>query len=121
VKAAGGEVAPLVKTERENAGKNQRSFLVYVGASWCEPCQRFHEAAAHGELDPELPAITLLEFDADNDTGRLRQAGYASTYIPLFAVPNADGRASGRFIEGGVKGQGAAREIVPRLTKLLSP
>src|SRR5678816_1176400 len=68
VKAAGGEVAPLVKTERENAGKNQRSFLVYVGASWCEPCQRFHEAAAHGELDPELPAITLLEFDADNDT-----------------------------------------------------
>src|SRR4030095_1308470 len=32
VKAAGGEVAPLVKTERENADKGQRSFLVYVGA-----------------------------------------------------------------------------------------
>src|SRR4029079_18428276 len=103
------EVAPLVKTERENAGKNQRSFLVYVGASWCEPCQRFHEAAAHGELDPELPAITLLEFDADNDTGRLRQAGYASTYIPLFAVPNADRRASGRVLRRRGKGQRAAR------------
>src|SRR5262245_24091129 len=28
--------------------------LVSVGASWCEPCQRFHRALAAGELDAGL-------------------------------------------------------------------
>lgn len=120
VHAPDGDVADLVKTQRANAERGKRAFLVYVGASWCEPCQRFHEAANKGELDQELPPVTLLEFDADKDVPRLRAAGYASTYIPLFAVPGADGRASGRFIEGGIKGAEAAKEIAPRLKNLLN-
>ncbi len=120
--ASEGEVAALVKAERASAeGANpSRRLLVYVGASWCEPCQKFHEAATRGELDAELPPMTLLEFDADKDVPRLRAAGYSSTYIPLFAVPGADGRSTGKFIEGGIKGEGAARELAPRLKKLLA-
>lgn len=118
-KATAGDVPALVKTARDRATAEQRAFLVYVGATWCEPCQRFHDAAQKGELDAELPPITFLEFDADVDTSRLRPAGYSATYIPLFAAANAEGRASGKFIEGGVKGQNAAREIVPRLKALL--
>jgi thiol-disulfide isomerase/thioredoxin len=118
-KASPGDVPTLVKNELASASQNGRSVVVYVGATWCEPCQRFHEAAERGELDAELPPMTFLEFDADVDTGRLRQAGYSSSYIPLFAVPGSDGRASGRAIEGGIKGAGAAREIAPRLKKLL--
>lgn len=117
--AGDGDVAALVKTERATAESGNRAFLVYVGASWCEPCQQFHEAASHGDLDSELPEMTLLEFDADKDVPRLRQAGYSSTYIPLFALPATDGRSSGKFIEGGIKGEGAAKELAPRLKKLL--
>lgn len=119
VHAPDGDVAELVKMQRAAADRTKRAFLVYVGASWCEPCQRFHEAAGKGELDADLPPVTLLEFDADKDVPRLRAAGYSSTYIPLFAVPGADGRGSGRFIEGGIKGANAAREIAPRLKNLL--
>ncbi|MBK6695576.1 MAG: thioredoxin [Myxococcales bacterium] len=120
VPAAAGDVVGVVNAERAKAMAGQRALLVYVGAGWCEPCQQFHRAAVRGDLDGDLPALTLLEFDADRDGERLRAAGYASTYIPLFALPGDGGRASGKFIEGGIKGDAAAKEIVPRLLKLLA-
>jgi len=51
--------------------------------------------------------------------GGLQAAGYVSRLIPLFAAPGLDGRASGRQMEGSVKGDGAVGEIAPRLHALL--
>ena len=63
--------------------------------------------------------MRLLVFDADRDHDALVRAGYDSEMIPLFAVPAADGRATGRHIEGSVKGEAAVGEITPRLRALL--
>jgi len=111
-----GEVPPLVQNELRRG-----RLLVYVGASWCEPCRRFHEAASAGKLDAQLGGLRLLEFDYDRDEPRLRAAGYVSQLIPLFALPAPDGRASGRQIEGSIKGDGAVAQILPRLQALLAP
>ena len=102
------------------AAGGSRTLVVYVGATWCEPCQRFHEAAARGDLDAELPRLTLLGFDLDRDRDRLAAAGYVSKYIPLFALPTPTGAASGKQIEGGIKGSGAVGFIVPRLSAMLA-
>lgn len=118
VTAPEGDVAMLVKNELARAEGTR--VLVYVGASWCEPCRRFHETAQTGALDPMLPPIRFLEFDLDKDEERLRAAGYVAKYIPLFAVPQRDGRASGKQIAGSVKGAGAPAEITPRLRALLN-
>jgi thiol-disulfide isomerase/thioredoxin len=120
VKPVSGDVAAVVRTERERAGLDGRTLIVYAGATWCEPCQRFHQAALRGELDDEFPDLTILEFDVDEDRERLVAAGYGSKLIPLFVLPNADGRASGRRFEGGIKGDGAVRKIVPQLKQLVS-
>jgi len=114
-----GDVAGLVRAELARAAHDQRSLLVYVGATWCEPCRRFHEAAKAGKLDKLFPELRLYELDADRDAERLATAGYASHFIPLFARPGPDGRASGKQIEGSVKGDGAVGEIAPRLRALL--
>jgi thiol-disulfide isomerase/thioredoxin len=114
-----GEVAELVRSELGRAKRDGRRLVVYVGATWCEPCRRFHDAAASGQLDKEFGALRFLEFDFDRDAGRLQAAGYVSRLIPLFAAPGADGRASGRQIEGSVKGEAAVGEIAPRLLALL--
>ena len=45
--------------------------------------------------------------------------GYASEMIPLFALPAADGKASGKAIQGSIKGDGAVGNLVPRLIELL--
>jgi hypothetical protein len=115
----GDDVPALVRDELARAQKDRRDLLVYVGAPWCEPCQRFHHAALSGQLDDAFPSLRLLEFDNDRDMNRLAAAGYTSRLIPLFARPNPDGRGSGQQIEGSIKGNGAVAEIAPRLRALL--
>jgi len=121
VPAPQGDVPTIVKRELERAARDRRQLLVYVGATWCEPCQRFHRAAAEHKLDRDFPQLRLLEFDDDRDAARLAMAGYSGKYIPLFARPGADGRGTGRQIEGSVKGDVAVGEIAPRLHALLTP
>ena len=115
----GIDAARVVREERERAKGDGRDLVVYVGAKWCEPCKYFHKAAEHGDLDGEFPDLTLLEFDLDEDRDRLTRAGYVSEFIPLFAMPGPDGRASEKKFEGSVKGEGAVANIAPRLRSLL--
>lgn len=111
----------FLQREVERAEAEGVQVMVYVGATWCEPCRYFHQAVEHGEVDRELAGLRFLEFDADRDGAELASAGYGSKYIPLFAIPYPDGRASGRMIEGSIKGPSAVREdLLPRLRKLLS-
>ena len=113
------DLAGVVQTELANARRDGKQLLVYVGADWCEPCKRFHEAAVAGQLDAELGTVRLLELDNDKHLDALHRAGYRSSLIPLFAVPNPDGTASGKQIEGSIKGDGAVANITPRLRALL--
>jgi thiol-disulfide isomerase/thioredoxin len=113
------DAATLIAKELVNAEHAHKRLLVYVGASWCEPCRRFHEAAASGKLDDKFGQLRLLVFDADRDTDVLNKADYSWRLIPLFAVPLSDGRSSGRQIEGSIKGDGAVDQIAPRLQSLL--
>ena len=117
---ADGDVSAIVKSELATAKPEGRTVLVYVGATWCEPCKEFHKAASKGELDATFPTLTLIEFDADRDDARLRSAGYRSKYIPLFAIPSDDGRSSGHQIEGSAqKGDKVVPGITERLKELL--
>jgi hypothetical protein len=117
---ASGDVAVAVNAQLAAARSERRRLLVYVGASWCEPCKRFHRAAESGALDDRFGDLRFLEFDHDRDGERLASAGYASSMIPLFALPARDGRGTGRQIEGSIKGDGAVQEITPRLESLLA-
>ncbi len=115
---AGGGVAEVVTAELAEASGER--LVVYVGASWCEPCVAFHDALTAGQLDAEFPGVRFLVFDLDRDKPRLVADGYSSRFVPLFAIPGPDGRASGEQIEGGVKGAGAAANLVARLKPLLA-
>lgn len=116
---ADGDVAGIVKTALGDAQRANRQLLVYVGAKWCEPCRRFHEAAKAGRFDQAFPRLRVLEFDMDRDGERLAASGYTSDYIPLFARPATDGRASGRQIAGSVKGEKAIGDLEGKLQTLL--
>jgi hypothetical protein len=114
------DVAAAVQKELARAKADGKELVVYVGAPWCEPCTRFHDAAKAGELDAVFPTLRLHEFNLDRDKDALEKAGYQSRMIPLFAVPRADGTGSGEQIEGSVKGPRAIGNITPRLQALLA-
>lgn len=109
----------MIIAELARAKAADMSLLVYVGATWCEPCRRFHEAVAAGALNGPLHGVRFLEFDLDRHARPLRDAGCESELIPLFVVPTADGRCSDQRTMGGVKGVGAVGNIMPRLLALL--
>jgi thiol-disulfide isomerase/thioredoxin len=116
-----GAIEPWVQEQVELAEAAHERVLVYVGATWCEPCQRFHEAVQRGELNGTLDGLRLLEFDQDRDAAALTAAGYVYRYIPVLALPDPDGRNHGRMISGATKGPRAVQEnLVPRLQALLS-
>lgn len=114
-------MAGIVRQNLAQAKAEGRQVLVYVGATWCEPCRHFHEAANRGELDAAFPLLTLVEFDLDRDRERLMAAGYHFEYIPLFSIPAEDGRSKGKQISGSIKGPRAVSDITPRLKALLQP
>jgi hypothetical protein len=120
VKTTGDDVQETVRREVVRAKADKRDLIVYVGATWCEPCQYFHNAAAAGELDGAFPTLRLVEFDLDRDREALDRAGYSSKMIPLFALPREDGSGSAAQIEGSIKGPAAVQQIAPRLKELLS-
>lgn len=113
------DIAPLIRDQLASAARDHKQLLVYVGASWCEPCARFHKAAESGQLDAEFGTLRLFVFDLDRDGDALEKANYKSELIPLFALPNPDGTSSGKQIEGSIKGDGAVAQISPRLHALL--
>lgn len=113
-------VAPFIHAQVLGARRARQRVVVYVGATWCEPCQRFHEALAAGQLDKQLAGVRFVDFDLDQNGKALARDGYRSSYIPLFAVPAEDGRDSGRQIAGSIKGPGAVDQIMPRLRRLLA-
>jgi thiol-disulfide isomerase/thioredoxin len=108
-------LAPLVA----RAQTDHKKLVVYVGATWCEPCQHFHDAAAAHQLDDQFGDLRIVGFDSDRDDAALVAAGYKSDMLPLFALPNADGRASGKQFAGSIKGNGAVAQIVPNLKTLV--
>ena len=98
-----------------------RKLVVYVGATWCEPCLRFQSALKAGSLHAAFPKVRFLEIDADRHARPVRDANCQSDFIPLFAVPDPSGQCSASArIAGGVKGDGAVANLVPRLQALLA-
>ncbi len=121
VAAPNGEsVEAIVQREAARARADGRDLLIYVGATWCEPCQYFHHAAERGELDEVFPTLRMIEFDRDRDEARLRAADCLSSMIPLFAAPTPDGRCDQRLrVMGGIKGPGTVDFLSDRLRKML--
>ena len=115
------DVAAYVAAQAAHAATDHKKLIVYVGAIWCEPCRRFHQAALEGKLDEAFGDLRLVVFDQDRDEPALLAAGYHSELIPLFALPGPDGRASGKQIEGSIKGAGAVAQIAPNLRGLVGP
>ena len=115
-----GGVADYVAREVARGAREHVPVLVYVGATWCEPCTEFHAAAAGGTLDAALGPLRFLVFDLDRDGDRLAAAGYRSELVPLFARPNPDGRASGTQTDGVRKGGGYVEQLTPRIRALIS-
>jgi thiol-disulfide isomerase/thioredoxin len=112
-----GDVLTIVRAQRVKAVEEKRIFVVYIGAPWCPPCVRFHDAIKSHELDEKLANYTIMQFDLDRDGQRLLAAGYGSKFIPYFVLPGPDGKKTQAFEVKILKKEEALREVVDGLLK----
>ncbi|HEX2690727.1 MAG TPA: hypothetical protein VHN14_29125 [Kofleriaceae bacterium] len=112
------DIAAYVAPLGARADGDHKKLVIYVGASWCEPCRYFHAAVVAHQLDERFGDLRIIAFDADRDGAALEAAGYRLPMLPLFALPGADGRASGKQFSGSIKGNGAVAQIAPNLRAL---
>jgi hypothetical protein len=113
------DVRARLASEAARAEADGRVLLAYVGATWCEPCQRFHDALVRGELDRELAGVRFVEFDFDAHGPGLTEAGCTSRMIPLFSRVSSDGACTERRHAGAIKGDGAVGFLLPYVKELL--
>ena len=111
---ADSDALSLVRAKRLEAKAEGRVLVVYVSATWCEPCKRFKAELDSGRLDDRLAKVTLLAFDADKDGDRLAAAGYTYRFVPFVALPGADGHPADSQQATG-KGGEAWRELLGKL------
>ena len=104
------DLGAFIRSEVARGQRDGRKVVVYVGASWCDPCVRFKAA---------IEDVRFVVTDLDTDGPALASAGCASTMVPLFARANADGTCSSKRTEGGIKGDGAVAFMLPRLKAVL--
>jgi thiol-disulfide isomerase/thioredoxin len=116
---ASADPPTFVQAEMARATKDGKRLVLYVGASWCEPCQRFHAAAESGALDASFGDVRFIDLDHDAEAKAIDALGCESKLIPLFSLPGPDGRCTDRRVEGGIKGDGAVAFIAPRVEDLL--
>ncbi|MFO0547615.1 MAG: thioredoxin family protein [Polyangiaceae bacterium] len=108
-----------IQSELARADRDGVKLVVYVGATWCEPCKAFHEALASGALDQKLAGVRFLDFDLESHAAALQDAECQSKLIPLFARPTTDGTCGAQRTEGGIKGSGAVDYMLPHLLGIL--
>ncbi len=111
------DVAALVRAQMAE----HHQLVVYVGASWCEPCQQIHQAITSHRLDAEFPGLTLLAFDLDRDAAALKAADCDSPLIPLFAIPDDKGHCGPKREFGGRKDVDNVPLLTGKLHRLLGP
>ncbi len=104
----------LIRTKRLEAKAEGRVLVVYVSATWCEPCRRMKRELDSGRLDDRLAKITFLAFDADKDMDRLVAAGYSFKFVPFVALPAVAGEPAESQQATG-KGGEAWRELLAKL------
>lgn len=80
-----------IRTARLRAKAEGRVLVVYVSATWCDPCKKLKSEIEAGHLDNRLGKTTLLAFDADRDGERLLGAGYSFKFVPFVALAGTDG------------------------------
>lgn len=96
--------ALLAGHARRAAGQGLRPVL-YVGASWCQPCKLLAQHRDDPRVASALRGTYMVEIDFDDWTvAELGAAGYGVQAVPVFFAIGGAGEAAGPRLDGGAWG-----------------
>jgi len=103
----------LLAEHAQRAAEQGLKPVLYIGASWCQPCKFLKEHRDDPRVASALRGTYTIEIDFDDWTvAELSASGYGVQAVPVFFAIGAGGKAAGPKLDGGAWG-GASPEANP--------
>jgi thiol-disulfide isomerase/thioredoxin len=116
-----GPLAALVAAEIATHPTGNLKPIVYLGASWCGPCQEIKRSKDDPRMLDAFDGAMVIEVDIDEwNKEQLTALGYKTGVIPVFIAVDRDARALGPMIDGGAWGDNVPEIMAPPLKKFVT-
>lgn len=107
------DVVALAKEASAKAkAKNLRAF-VELRADWCGPCKKLEAAEDDPQMKDAFTGTYVLRVDIDEAAGKL--GPYRAAAIPVFFEVGADGKPTGKKLDGGAWAADTPENMAPAL------
>ena len=119
--AAGASLAGKIKARVADAEKAKLKPVVYVGATWCEPCLAIKKHRDDPRMKEAFTGVAIIEVDMDQwKSEQFAELNMKPSAIPVFYAVGSDGKATGKEIDGGAWGDNIPENMAPPLKRFFS-
>ncbi|MCX4240250.1 TlpA family protein disulfide reductase [Paraliomyxa miuraensis] len=111
----GGELPGLLAEHAALAKQANLAPFVELWAEWCPPCKKLEAAMGDPRIEKAFAGVYLIRLDSDQWSGKLEGTGLDASAIPVFFELDAQGKVTGRKIDGGAWGEDVPENMAPPL------
>jgi thiol-disulfide isomerase/thioredoxin len=107
----------LLKAEAQKASQAGRRPFVEFYADWCGPCNRLASHLGDPLMVDALDGTHIVKLNSDDWKWVATEAGFALDGIPAFFEIDADGKPTGRTVNGASWEEDIPANMAPPLKK----
>jgi thiol-disulfide isomerase/thioredoxin len=89
--------------------------FVELWAEWCGPCKKLEAAMGDPRIVQAFAGVYLIRLDSDQWGPKLEGTGLGNASIPVFYELGADGKTTGRKVDGGAWAEDIPENMAPPL------
>jgi thiol-disulfide isomerase/thioredoxin len=110
-----GALSDALKAEAAKAKAKGLKPHVEFWASWCQPCMDLAKSLGDPRMEAAFKGTYIIRLNADEWGDKLAGTGLNASAIPVFYELDADGKKTGKTIDGGAWGENIPENMAPPL------
>lgn len=116
-----GDLPALLASEAAKASAKGQKPFVEVHAGWCMPCKQLEASLGDPMMQDAFKGTYQIRLDSDAWGNQLMKAGINANGIPAFFELDAQGKPTGRTIDGGAWDENIPKNMAPPLKRFFHP
>lgn len=115
-----GDLPTLLTRELATAKERNLKPFIELRAEWCGPCKQLEGSMGDARMKDAFAGTYLISVDIDEWGDALEPLGFETGSIPVFYELNAQGKPTGRSINGGAWEENIPQNMAPPLKAFFS-